>query len=282
MTTTNLSAEVMRITPELAKNFLRFNRKNRKVSERQIRFLTQEMKEGRFIENGESVIFDKYGELKDGQHRLLSIIRSGKSFNIPVIRGVDPIAMATYDTGKNRSASDVLTLNGFKNSTYIASFIKLVHKYIKKGSKVSKSNSGTREEILTNQQVLEYCSDNYYWIDELYRKTNKIYEKQNIRVISVTNLMLIAYIIGGEKPDPEVYDFLNHLVGNSKEQGTATSYLYSKLSNAKLNKEPLNFYWVLGMTMKAWNYYADGNPAVKYFKFSVEQVLPKPLQTINF
>ena len=35
------------------------------------------------------------------------------SFYIPVIRGVESNCMATYDTGKTRSASDILKLNGF-------------------------------------------------------------------------------------------------------------------------------------------------------------------------
>jgi len=73
----------------------------------------------------------------------------------------------------------------------------------------------------------------------------------------------------------EIYDFINHLVGKSRTPETAPNYLYTKLYNAKINKEPLNFYWILGMSIKAWNYYSDGNPAVKYFKFSVDQELQK-------
>ena len=45
--------------------------------------------------------------------------------------------------------------------------------------------------------------------------------------------------------------------------------------NAKINKEPLSFYWILGMSIKAWNFYLEGNPAVKYFKFLLDQQLPK-------
>lgn len=77
-----------------------------------------------------------------------------------------------------------------------------------------------------------------------------------------------------ENPSKEVYDFLNNLCGNIRVLDTAPNYLFNKLYNAKINKEPLNFYWVLGMTIKAYNYFVDGNPAVNYFRFSVEQELP--------
>jgi hypothetical protein len=282
MRTAKLSAEVVNVTPQLAENFLRYNVKNRKVSEKQVAFLTREMKQGRFIENGEAIIFDKNGELKDGQHRLLSIVKSKKSYNIPIIRGVEPLAMSTYDTGKNRSAADVLGLNGFKNTSVIASFIQALNKFYTKNSKSSRINGNERKNSLTNLQVLKYCSENYDWIDVLFKNSISIYDKQTVRVLSVTNLMLIAYLIDGENPSVEVYEFLNHLVGNSRQSETATSYLYAKLSNSKLNKEPLNFYWVLGMTLKAWNFYAEGNPAVKYFRFNVDQDLPQPNKVLQY
>ena len=82
-------------------------------------------------------------------------------------------------------------------------------------------------------------------------------------------------MVGGEKPSDEVYSFLKHLIGVSRTEETATSYLYGKMYNSKVNKEPLNFYWVLGMSLKAWNYYSDGNPSVRYFKFQIDQHLPK-------
>ena len=67
---------------------------------------------------------------------------------------------------------------------------------------------------------------------------------------------------------------MKNIYGLSRTQETATSYLFNKLHNSKINKEPLNFYWILGMTIKAWNYYIDGNPAVRFFTFKTTQELP--------
>jgi len=271
----DISVSLVYITPEIAKHYLSYNTQNRKESGSSIKFLTQQMNKGLFIENGESIVFDKNMKLTDGQHRLMAIIKSGKSYHIPVVKGVDIKSMATYDTGKNRSAADVLSINGFKNSNLLSTFIKLINKYENNGSKASKPLSYSRDEQLTNQQILNYCKENYDWLYQIMLQVSNIYVKSEIKVISNSHLCYLAYMIGGKTPDQSVYDFMKNIYGLNRSQDTATSYLYSKLYKSKINKEPLGFYWVLGMTIKAWNYFIDGNPSVRFFRFNTEQELPK-------
>jgi len=271
----DISVSLVYITPEIAEHYLSYNTQNRKESGRSINFLTEQMNKGLFIENGESIVFDKNMKLTDGQHRLMAIIKSGKSYHIPVVKGVNIKSMATYDTGKNRSAADVLSINGFKNANLLSTFIKLINKYEKNNSKASKPLSYSRDEQLTNQQILNYCKDNYDWLYKIMLDVTNIYVKSEIKVISKSYFCFIVYMIGGKNPDQMVYEFMKNIYGLNRSQDTATSYLYSKLYKSKINKEPLGFYWVLGMTIKAWNYFIDGNPSVRFFRFSTEQELPK-------
>ena len=271
----DISVSLVYITPEIAKHYLSYNTQNRKESGSSINFLTEQMNKGLFIENGESIVFDKNMKLTDGQHRLMAIIKSGKSYHIPVVKGVNIKSMATYDTGKNRTAADVLSINGFKNANLLSTFIKLINKYEKNNSKASKPLSYSRDEQLTNQQILNYCKENYDWLYQIMLQVSNIYVKSEIKVISNSHLCYLAYMIGGKTPDQSVYDFIKNIYGLNRSQDTATSYLYSKLYKSKINKEPLGFYWVLGMTIKAWNYFIDGNPSVRFFRFNTEQELPK-------
>ena len=271
----DISVSLVYITPEIAEHYLSYNTQNRKESVKSINFLTQQMNKGLFIENGESIVFDKNMKLTDGQHRLMAIINSGKSYHIPVVKGVNIKSMATYDTGKNRSAADVLSINGFKNANLLSTFIKLINKYEKNGSKASKPLSYSRDEQLTNQQILNYCKDNYDWLYRIILDVTNIYVKSEIKVISKSYFCYMVYMIGGKNPDQMVYEFMKNIYGLNRTQDTATSYLYSKLYKSKINKEPLGFYWVLGMTIKAWNYFIDGNPSVRFFTFKSEQELPK-------
>lgn len=272
---TSISVELVKVTPSLAENYLKFNPINRKVSLNNVNFLAKQMIEGLFIENGESIVFDKNNILRDGQHRLMAIIKSSKSYYIPVVKGVSSNSMATYDTGKNRSASDVLSIEGFKSSSTVSALIKQIDKYCKRSSKSAFNGSTNRVETLSNQQVLDNCKDNYDWLIGIVNNSANIYNKCNLKTLSVTNISLIAYIVGGENPSKEVYSFIKHIIGVSRTEETATSYLYSKLYNSKTNSEPLNFYWILGMSIKAWNYYSEGNPSVRYYKFQTNQELPK-------
>lgn len=272
---TNLTVQMVYVTPRLAKNYLEFNPKNRKIKDGHVLFLSNEMKQGRWAENGESIIFDKNLNLVDGQHRLRAIIKSGKSYWISIFRGVKKSAIATMDTGSNRSAADVLQMNGFKYSNGVAALIKVIDKYVIRKSKGKGFDKWTRRTILSNQQVLDYCSNNYHWIENIIKRLHSFVNTQKPIVLSVTNLALIIYIIGGENPKEEHYNFIKYLSGTNKESGTAINYIYTKLYNSRINKEPLSFYWILGMSIKAWNYYIDGNPAVRLFKFSIDNPLPK-------
>ena len=271
----NLSVNLVYITPYLALEYLKCNKKNRKADKRNIHHLASQMTNGLFIENGESIVFDTNNELKDGQHRLLAIVRSGLSFFIPVVRGVRPASMATYDTGKNRTSSDILYLNGYKYPSAISSLIKAIYKFKITGSKHGRFAANNRYETLTNQQVLEYCDKNYEWLKDLAKNIITINGKATVTVLNNQTLGLVLYMIGGENPSEEAYQFVKHLAGVVRTEETATSYLYAKLHKSKVNKEPLNTYWILGMILKAWNYFSEGNPPVKYFKFNVSQDLPE-------
>ena len=270
----NLSVDLVYITPQVAQKYLSHNTQNRKESPRNVNFLVDQMKKGLFLENGESIVFDVNNNLTDGQHRLMAILKSGIPYHIPVVRGVQKNTMATYDTGKNRSSIDILNLNGFKNATNLSALVKLIYKYETKKSKSSDSFTKNRIEGLTNQQVLNYCLQNNDWLQGLIRNSANLYSKAKTRVLGVSNLSFIAYTVGGRKPNEQVYDFMKNIYGITRTEGTATSYLYSRLYNSKINKEPLNFYWTLGMSLKAWNYFIDGNPSVRFFKFSIDQELP--------
>jgi hypothetical protein len=274
---TNLTVKLELITPKLAENYLRFNQKIRQLSSSHVTFLSNQIKNGAFLENGEGIIFDNEGVLKDGQHRLKAISINDKNYFIPVIRGVKPHCMATYDTGKNRSSADILKLNGFKYPAPLASFVQVINKYCVKNSKSNRGGTQKRES-LSNQEVLSYVNDNYDWLINIVSRTEALKCKVNKSVLSPSFINLITYIIGGENPSNEVYQFIKHITGVLRTESSSMSYIYSKLYNSKVNKEPLNNYWVLGMVIKSWNFYADGNPAVKYFKFDVNNNLPKPIR----
>ncbi len=119
----NLEVTIEQITPNMAKEMLEFNTHNRKVRERLVQVYASAMRNGDWRLNGETIIFDKTGRLQSGQHRLLACIDAGVPFWSIIVRGADPAALFTLDTGSKRQLSDALTLRGEMGVSTLAAAI---------------------------------------------------------------------------------------------------------------------------------------------------------------
>ena len=104
----DISAELMHITPEMARDLLTNALPNRPVSKARVRALIDDLRMGRWQTNGESIILDASLRLLDGQHRLQAVAESGIAITALVAVGVDPGSMPTIDQGARRSAGDAL------------------------------------------------------------------------------------------------------------------------------------------------------------------------------
>lgn len=117
------------ISPAQAKEYLERSIPNRRINDGTVTRYADDMREGRWSNNGQPIIFNEAGELLDGQHRLRAVIVSGRTVAFMVTRGVPTVAMETMDTNRPRSLNDVLTLKGYKNTANIAGAARLVWNY---------------------------------------------------------------------------------------------------------------------------------------------------------
>src|SRR6185369_8200893 len=93
------------ITPLLAEHYLTKNTTNRRVTQTNVDYLTDQMRKGLYKENtGETIKFSRSGKLIDGQHRLLAIVKSGKSFKFTIAEDLEDNVFHVLDTGKTRNA----------------------------------------------------------------------------------------------------------------------------------------------------------------------------------
>jgi hypothetical protein len=117
------------ITPVLAAEYLKANIKNRPCSPKRVQDLTNAMKRGEWMSNGDAVRFSSDGVLLDGQGRLKACIAAGVSFNTLVVRGLPSESFKTMDIGKKRNASDMLALEGEKNTNKLARALRVLMMY---------------------------------------------------------------------------------------------------------------------------------------------------------
>jgi len=115
----------MNISPVMAEVMLEQNSGNRPVNRKHVARLAEAMKAGDWRVTGQPVIFAKDGTLNDGQHRLRAVIESGMTIRTDVRFGVERDAFVVTDIGNKRGASDALHIAGEKNSSLLASAIRL-------------------------------------------------------------------------------------------------------------------------------------------------------------
>ena len=68
-----------------------------------------------------TIKLDQFGQVMDGQHRLLACIMAAMPIRSLVARGVDRDVFPVLDTGKNRTPGDVIGIAGYQNRVAIAS-----------------------------------------------------------------------------------------------------------------------------------------------------------------
>jgi hypothetical protein len=114
---TDLSISVEMVTPDQAQAWLDRGGANRKINKSSVRRLVRAIQIGEWEITGETIKLDRDGRVRDGQHRLTAIIETGKGQMCIVVRGIKESAFDKIDTGKSRSAADVLAIHGHTSVT---------------------------------------------------------------------------------------------------------------------------------------------------------------------
>lgn len=108
-------AEVITLTPVLAQLLLDHNPVNRKIAKQNAADLRNDISEGRYEYNGESISVSKTLKLLNGQHRCMQVVATGISVETVIAFGAEDKARFTIDIGKPKSVSDFL---GMKERLY--------------------------------------------------------------------------------------------------------------------------------------------------------------------
>lgn len=214
-----MKCTIINLTPELAGEILKKNKGNRNVSSATVDFYQEQMKRGLWKENGEPIIIGSDGVVKDGQHRMIALIKANHEYKVPMITDVDPESMDTIDTGKNRSLSDILSLNGFKYSIVKSKLAKLImlydsNKLMKTGAiKDNMFRSSSRKNRVSNSAGLQYVQENDDFLNELIKTCVNINNKSARKVFTDSDLCFLGYMLSGKEFNPLVREFLKQISG---------------------------------------------------------------------
>ena len=102
-----IQTTVENINKERALEYLQLNTGNyRSMNLRIAKTYAEDMKAGKWVLNGEPIVFDQNGKLKDGQHRLMAVTIADAVVPFLVVRGVEN-DVNIFDFGSNRNIRQV-------------------------------------------------------------------------------------------------------------------------------------------------------------------------------
>lgn len=267
--TTAMKCEIKLITPELAGELLKMNVGNRRLKPIKNVYADQ-MKNGGWAENGESIIIDKNGYVKDGQHRLNAVITSGHSYFCVVVTGVSPNVMETIDVGTNRSLADILELNGFTNFGLTASVIKaILGRREKNKFTLRRQSRQSTTSYVSNAAGLKFALDNKVDVLKLTKTINKIYKMQTQFILTSRDIGMFLYGLGGFDFGEVHINFIKMISGIIVDPESSTSWLYKKLLQSKVNGVRIDNAWKQVAIIRVWNIYAQGDVPISNLHISV-------------
>lgn len=241
------------ITPEMAEEMLSDSRfKNRKIRQATVDIYADDMSNGRWKENGETIKITSDDRLIDGQHRLHAIIRSGKPQELLIVRGISPDVVDTIDTGLKRSLENALQFQGRAYETGAASVVNL-RMTLRKGL-LSMGQSNANNGISRTEMADEYENFEGEYTDatkfgrEIYTQSKKTLNKMEVGAIYLHLIKDLRW------EHSTVVNFFINLV-NAPRTGKS---IFTKTMDELSNKTQCRGKCRLMQYVKCWNAYVKG------------------------
>lgn len=232
------SVEIKLITPLDAKAMLQYNHFNRKVKEATVKRYAQEMEEGRWKFNGESIKISIDGEVLDAQHRLRACLLSGQSFYTLLVKNVNPNAFDMYDRKKPNNLANMLNEEyGVKNlSALINLYNHILH--------------NDRSWWSDNNVILKLAEDNqgilYY---------NERYKKLKHYIPGAKNIFTVLHYCFSSIDKAMAEDFMNRLLFISDEDSEKYEKIFRKFisKHELISRNELYQQGIINIIISLWN-----------------------------
>lgn len=191
------------VTPSVAKLLLEKNKRNRGVSTATVAAYVRDIKSGAWELNGETIKVSVDGDIIDGQHRLLAIIKADLPVKVFVIGGLLKEVQMTVDTGRKRSFSDELGMRNVVNSKALVATIRqcLAHEFLGFGGS-SKSHN-----LVTSHEIEEFYLAHSTSLQEVMPLSKKLAKDINI----APSIIAAMYLTLSNIDKDATYDFFHSL-----------------------------------------------------------------------
>ena len=252
-----ITAEVETISPNEARRLLDSTEgfQNRHVARVVVDRLTDQIRRGLFVINGETIIIGSDGKLMNGQHRLIAVSKADISIRTLVARGVDPDTFVTIDTGKARNVADAMLIasNGeLSSSTTMVRAMASAARHIVATDKDNRVNY-TDLGLVSNADCVELMlSDDDFIDDAVYIAQHRKWP------VPPSCLIYIRYMTRAGFSNEIDDGFLGPLqTGVNLHAGHPVLALRNRVLHPDPKKRPAPRY-LLPIAIRTWNAFAAG------------------------
>lgn len=253
--------KLIRVTPELAQNWLDNNTHNRALMPGAVREYSVAMQEGRWRFDGDAIRFSSDNVLLDGQHRLWGVVRSNTAQVLSVWFGLAPEVQNVIDTGRKRSFQNVLELSGEVKThiPHIAAVTPMLYSWEQGARRHNVTNfAGWMGERPQNEQLLQFFRDNQ---DEIRQGVDDALAVRKFVPVPA-RLIGLASIVFRRIDNDDAAGFMKQLAeGIDLEEGSPILMLRNRLlaNYGRRNAvEKLPAWIVMALIFKSWNLWRDG------------------------
>lgn len=258
-----ISAQIMTITPELAKEWLQEKLQvQRNIRSSATGMLVRLINSDKWKLNGATIVFNDADppELSDGQHRLTACVESDRPIISLVLWGVPTDAFWTMDTGVARNGADAIKALGHNNQTALSAGAQLFWRYdkglpLKHGGDLRTSPVEIQEVITANPDLVDAV--------QYARPCSEIIRSQGAGVFCFCVLNRIDH-------DDAVEFFAKLASGENLIKGDPVLELRRRLTN---RPPPLERIYLI---FKAWNFFRS-RKNVLALRVDMTQGFPAPI-----
>ncbi len=241
-----VKAAIVNITPAIASEMLAGASNYRDKDKHRVDKYSQQMVDGNWEFNCDTIKCDAGFNNVDGQHRLDACIKSGVAFVTLVVVGVESVAET--DRGKGRTVVDALRFSGETCNRGLAAIIGWAWCYQKFGMR----NSSATEYRPSCTESLAFLNANPS-IREFAKIAARLSKIKRSFYTAVGGLLFCACEQSGQSVE-KAAEFIDGVVkGVEWDFVDARHQLHVRLMNNASSKTHLDKKDVLAMCIKAWN-----------------------------
>ena len=144
-----VSARVVYIDPKMAADLLRTNPEHqRNIKPANLHKIEADLRAGKFVVNGQTVIRDEKKRLMDGQHRLQAVVNTGIGIWTILVSDIPEEYFRLIDVGVARSFADTLTTTERKQTKSLAAAVARLAEYLRNPQSVGSGAVFSHSELL--------------------------------------------------------------------------------------------------------------------------------------